>query len=51
MKYSLQLPSTVETDFAPLKPAPQTSYGKVIGGICVMVGCFSWGLLILGGIS
>lgn len=46
MKYSRDLPPTTDRDFS--VPAPVAhSWGRVIAGLCVLVGLFSWPALIL----
>ena len=48
MKYSTRdLPSTVDVDFQRPTPAPRPTFGRVICGLCALVGCFSWPALIL----
>lgn len=47
MKYRLDVPLTVQRDFAHQRPAPLPSYDRVIAGLLVFVGCMSWPVLIL----
>lgn len=49
MKYSLNLPPQAGADY--VRQAPRTGYGRVIGAICVLFGCFTWSLLLLGHVS